>query len=96
MNSNIKYTWDLFDQDIKSIIDQIHFSEWIPDYSPLYCLHYKILGVLFPDGIELYYANYRFWDLILGISVYALQLSTAHNTKGHSDPDLHAQSNNAT
>ena len=32
MNSNIKYTWDLFDQDIKSIIDQIHFSEWIPDY----------------------------------------------------------------
>ncbi len=49
-----------------------NISEWIPDYSPLYCLHYKILGVLFPDGIELYYANYRFWDLILGISVYAL------------------------
>jgi hypothetical protein len=49
-----------------------NISEWIPDYSPLYCLHYKILGLLFPDGIELYYANYRFWDLILGISIYAL------------------------
>ena len=49
-----------------------NISDWIPDYSPLYCLHYKILGVLFPDGIELYYANYRFWDLVLGISIYAL------------------------
>ena len=57
-----------------------NISEWIPDYSPLYCLHYKILGVLFPDGIELYYANYRFWDLVLGISIYALlrQAGTAY------------------
>ena len=45
-------------------------SRWTADYSPLYSLSYKLLGFFTGDEIGLYYLAYRFWDLVLGLSIF--------------------------
>lgn len=47
-------------------------SSFLADYSPLYSLFYKFLGLFESDPVRLYYLNYRFWSFLLAVQIWII------------------------
>jgi|GEM_PF-2590606 len=76
MSGRLEYIMDIRFYDESYYLTQGFFhpvSSWIADYSPLYSLYYKVLA-FFQGGCAewLYYDSWRFWDFMLGLSVFAI------------------------